>query len=190
MVEQGDQSVLMMKDGEIQRKLPGNDISVIRFPSYAFDLSLFTAERPARRRLAPKDRTLPYLLNPSPNDPIFKKKPQSFRAELHRRFTEWLYPIVFALIALAVIGDARSHREGRINPLMTAVIIALFVRWLGYFAANQVQLTRQAVADRLCDPAGLRRRSRSGSSPPTARWNCRSRWPTGWSRACAGSATA
>ena len=60
---------------------------------------------------------------------------------MHRRFTEWTYPIVFALIALAVIGNARSHREGRINPLVTAVTIALIVRWAGFFAANQVQVS-------------------------------------------------
>ena len=50
-----------------------------------------------------------------------------------------MYPLVFALIALSVSGDARSHREARINPLITAIAIALFVRWLGYFVANQVQ---------------------------------------------------
>lgn len=140
VVEKGNESVLIMQDGQIHRKLPGNDISVIRFLSYAFDLSLFTGAS-GTPRLYPKDRTLPYLLNPSHDDPMFQKNPQLFRAELHRRFTEWAYPLVFALIALAVIGNARSHREGRINPLMTAVTIALLVRWAGYFAANQVQVS-------------------------------------------------
>src|SRR5690606_1011024 len=50
-------------------------------------------------------------------------------------------PIVFALIALAVIGNVRSHREARVNPLVTAIAIALLVRWAGYFAANQVQVS-------------------------------------------------
>ena len=72
---------------------------------------------------------------------MLKSKPQLFRAELHRRFTEWLYPLVFALIALAVCGDARSHREARVNPIVTAIVIALFVRWLGFFFANQTQST-------------------------------------------------
>ena len=58
---------------------------------------------------------------------------------MHRRFSEWIYPLVFALIALSVAGDARSHREARLNPLVTAIGIALIVRWMGYFAANQVQ---------------------------------------------------
>ena len=138
IIERGDETLLIMQDGEIHRKLPGNDISVIRFLSYAFDLSLFTASS-GTPKLYPKDRSLPYLFDPSPDDPVFQRNPQSFRAELHRRFTEWAYAIVFALIALAVIGNARSHREGRINPMVTAVTIALLVRWMGYVAANQVQ---------------------------------------------------
>jgi lipopolysaccharide export system permease protein len=138
VVERGGGSVLVMADGEIHRKLPDNDISVIHFDSYAFDLSLFTAET-RTPRMYPKDRSLPYLFNPDPDDSVLKRSPQLFRAELHRRFTEWLYPIVFALIALSVTGDARSHREARINPLITAITIALFVRWMGYIATDRVQ---------------------------------------------------
>lgn len=140
VMEKDDETVLFMQDGEIHRKLPGNDISVIRFLSYAFDLSVFTASS-GTPRLYPKDRTLGYLLDPDPSDKVYQRNPHSFRVELHRRFTEWAYPIVFALIALAVIGNARSHRESRINPLVTAISIALIVRWLGYFTANQVQVT-------------------------------------------------
>jgi lipopolysaccharide export system permease protein len=136
VVERDGKNLLVMNEGEIHRKLPAGDVSVIRFTSYAFDLSVFSADV-GRPKLLPKDRTLPYLLNPDPNDIVYKQTPQSFRTELHRRFTEWLYPIAFALIALAVTGDARSHREARLNPIVTAVTIALFVRWLGFFSANQ-----------------------------------------------------
>jgi len=140
VIEKGNETVLVMQDGEVHRKLPGNDISVIRFLSYSFDLSIFETSS-GEPKLYPKDRTLPYLLNPDPGDQLYQRKPQTFRAELHRRFTEWVYPAVFALIALAVIGNARSHRESRINPLVTAITIALIVRWAGFFAANQVQAT-------------------------------------------------
>lgn len=138
--EQNGDTVLVMRDGEIQRKMSDGDISIIRFQSYSFDMSAFT-EAAAIPNLRPKDRTIAYLLNPDPTDPQFRRNPQQFSAELHRRFTEWSYPIVFALIALAVIGNARSNRESRVNPLATAIIIALLVRWLGYVAANQVQTT-------------------------------------------------
>jgi lipopolysaccharide export system permease protein len=138
VVDRGGKDILLMSDGVVNRKTPGGDVSVIRFTSYAFDMAAFSPAVGAIT-MFPKDRTIPYLFNPDPNDPVFQDKPQSFRAEIHRRFSEWIYPLVFALIALAVAGDARSHRESRINPLITAAVICLFVRWLGFFATNETQ---------------------------------------------------
>ncbi|PWJ85207.1 lipopolysaccharide export system permease protein [Pseudaminobacter salicylatoxidans] len=138
VVQDSEKSMLIMSDGVVHRKSPEGELSVIRFTSYAFDLSAFSAAA-GTITMFPKDRTLSYLVNPDPNDKIYQNNPQSFRAELHRRLTEWLYPLVFALIALAVAGDARSHRESRINPLVTSITIALFVRWLGFFVTNQAQ---------------------------------------------------
>jgi lipopolysaccharide export system permease protein len=127
-----------MNDGVVHRKRPSGDVSIVRFDSYAFDLSVFSKASDSIT-MYPKDRTIAYLLDPDPNDKVFQDNPRSFRVELHRRFSEWLYSIVFALIALAVAGDARSHRESRVNPLITAVTICLFVRWLGFFVTNQAQ---------------------------------------------------
>ena len=136
VVEKGDEKVLMMNDGVIHRKTLTGDLSVIRFTSYAFDLSAFMSAA-NDILLLPKDRTTQYLLNPDPNDKIFQRRPGAYKAELDQRFSEWSYSLVFALIALAVAGDARSHREARIHPLITAIAIALFVRWLGFFAAGK-----------------------------------------------------
>lgn len=135
-VDRDGRKMLVMRDGVIQRKAPGGDVSVIRFTSYAFDLSEFT-NAANEILLFPKDRDTGYLMSPSPSDPLYQKYPQQFRAELHKRFTDWLYPIAFALISIAVAGDARSHREARIHPMLTAVLIALTVRWLGFFAVNE-----------------------------------------------------
>lgn len=136
IIDSGDERVLMMNDGVIHRETLAGDLSVIRFTSYAFDLSAFMSAS-SDVLLLPKDRTTQYLLNPSPNDKMFQKRPNKYMAELHQRFSEWSYSLVFALIALAVAGDARSHREARIHPLITAIAIALFVRWLGFFAAGK-----------------------------------------------------
>ncbi|WP_217576769.1 LPS export ABC transporter permease LptF [Mesorhizobium sp. GbtcB19] len=136
IVEKGDEKVLMMNDGVINRKSVTGDLSVIRFTSYAFDMSAFMSAA-NDITLLPKDRTTAYLLNPDPNDKMFQREPGSYWAELNQRFAEWSYSLVFALIALAVAGDARSHREARINPLITAIAVALFVRWLGFFAAGK-----------------------------------------------------
>lgn len=136
MAEFGDEHILVMSDGVVHRKTR-EGISVVSYKSYAFDLSQFKASG-SEPLLVAKDRTLPYLLNPDPNDRAFKSRPQSFRAELHRRFTDWLYPLVFALIGLSVAGDPRSFREARIHPLLTTMTIAMAVRWLGFYADNQL----------------------------------------------------
>ncbi|MER9893898.1 LPS export ABC transporter permease LptF [Mesorhizobium sp. M0119] len=142
IIERGDERVLMMNDGVIHRKTMTGDLSVIRFTSYAFDLSAFMSAS-SDILLLPKDRTTQYLLNPSPNDKLYQQKPNRYLAELNQRFSEWSYSLVFALIALAVAGDARSHREARVHPLITAIAIALFVRWLGFFAAGKADKVPQ-----------------------------------------------
>ncbi|MEI9428942.1 LPS export ABC transporter permease LptF [Mesorhizobium sp. Cs1299R1N3] len=136
IIERGGEKVLMMNDGVIHRKTLTGDLSVIRFTSYAFDMSAFMSAA-NQVTLLPKDQTTQYLLNPSPNDKNYQQNPQEYRAEVDQRFSEWTYSMVFALIALAVAGDARSHREARVNPLITAIAISLFVRWLGFFGASK-----------------------------------------------------
>ncbi len=138
IVDKGGEKVLLMDDGVVHRKTPAGDISIIHFTSYAFDLSAFASDA-GEATLLPKDQTTSYLLHPDRNDPIYKKSPDAYRVELVKRFSEWMFPIAFALIALAVAGDARSHREARIHPLITAVTIALMVRWVVFFAEGKAK---------------------------------------------------
>jgi lipopolysaccharide export system permease protein len=151
VAKQNDKSVLLMFDGVLNRKTPDGQVSLVRFTSYAFDLAAFS-NGSSVVRLYPKDRGLRYLINPDPNDPIYQTRPQSFVAELHRRLIEWLYPIAFALIGIAVAGDARSHREARIHPLITASVIALVWRWAGYFTIEQLKTTPWMVIAAYASP--------------------------------------
>jgi lipopolysaccharide export system permease protein len=130
------QDVLLMQDGVVNRKPPGGDVDAIDFETYAFDLSLF-APQDQGIILYPKDQTISYLMNPDPNDWHFQRNPIQFRAELHRRFADWSYPLIFALLAVAVAGDARSHREARIHPVLTVLTTSLIVRWMGFFVSNE-----------------------------------------------------
>ncbi|MHB2265719.1 LPS export ABC transporter permease LptF [Aliihoeflea sp. PC F10.4] len=134
-IELDNEHVLVMQDGVVHRRNATGNVSVIRYQSYAFDLAEF-APATATINYLPKDRTLGFLMNPDPDDPVFRSSPQSFTAELHRRLTDWVYPIVFALVGLAVAGDSRSFRESRIHPLITTTIVALFVRWEGFVIGN------------------------------------------------------
>ncbi len=128
---------LLMKDGEVHRKTADGNVSVIKFDSYAFDLSDMTQSR-GQATLRASDRDLGFLLNPDPNDPDYKAKPGNYRAELHRRLNEWALPAIFALISLVIAGDARSHREARLHPMVSALTIAFALRWADFYAANQI----------------------------------------------------
>lgn len=138
IVRAGEQNALLMESGVVHRKPQGGDLSIIGFDTYAFDLSLFASQEEAVI-LYPKDRTIPYLMNPDPNDWHFRRNPQQFSAELHRRFAEWLYPLVFSLMAFAVAGDATSHRQARVHPILVALGLALLIRWVAFFCANEAR---------------------------------------------------
>lgn len=129
---------LIMHDGEVHRKTPTGDVSIIRFDSYSFDLSDLTQNR-GQSTLRASDRELPFLLNPDPTDKDYIAKPGSYVAELHRRMTDWMLPLVFSLISLAIAGDARSHREARLHPMVSALVLAFAVRWATFYAANQIE---------------------------------------------------
>lgn len=129
---------LIMKDGEIHRKIRGGEVSVIHFDSYSFDLSELSASR-GQATLKASDRDLFFLLAPDPNDAYFKENPNDFKAELHRRLTDWFFPVTFALISLMVAGSAHSHRERRLNPLLSSLFIAFLYRWITFYLANRIE---------------------------------------------------
>jgi lipopolysaccharide export system permease protein len=145
ILKENDTSLLVMRDGEIQSRNPENgQLSFIRFTSYAFDLSQFTASV-GKPKLFPKDQTTSYLIAPDTNDKLFQQNPLLFSAELHRRGAEWLYPLAFAMIGMAVCGMARSHRENPLFLTFSAISVAFLLRWVGLFVENQVEKTLIAI---------------------------------------------
>lgn len=129
---------LTMRDGEVHRKSADGRISVIQFVSYAFDLSAMAKSEGGLPQYS-TDRSLGFLLKPDPNDPLYQKSPEAYRAELHRRLSDWLFPITFSLISLVIAGNTRSHRQTRVHPMIYALFIAFTVRWLGFSATNMVE---------------------------------------------------
>ncbi len=129
---------LTMRDGEVHRKGPDGRISIVKFASYAFDLSSMTQSdnNNGAIPLSSGDRSLSFLLNPDPTDPAYEKNPANFRTELHRRLSDWLFPITFALISLLIAGSTRSHRQARLHPMVSALIIAFILRWAGFYLIN------------------------------------------------------
>jgi len=128
---------LVLKNGEVQRRdNKSGNVSIIKFDTYTFDLSDFVPENKVVT-IYPKDQFLTYLFSPDPDNPYYQRHPLQYTAELHKRFTEWLYPLVFAFIALAVAGDTRSHREAHVSASFSAISLSLLVYWLGYFFAER-----------------------------------------------------
>jgi lipopolysaccharide export system permease protein len=126
---------LVMQDGEVQRKSPTGDVTVIRFDRYAFDLSDLSEER-GQARFGAKDRDLFYLMDPDPLDERYVRKPNDFSAEFHRRISASFFPLVFTVISLMMCGDARSHREARIHPMASALVMALALFWASNYVTS------------------------------------------------------
>ncbi len=131
-------TALVMRDGEVHRKTRTGDVSVVRFDSYSFDLSDFSQAR-GQTRLTASDRDLAFLWNPDPSDARYRDNPGEFRAELHRRLTEWVYAFIYSMIALLIASDARSHREARVHPMITALAFAFLLRWVSFYVEDQVE---------------------------------------------------
>lgn len=135
---------LVMQDGEVQRKAPNGDVTVIRFDRYAFDLSDLSEER-GQARFGAKDRDLFYLMDPDPLDDRYIAKPNDFSAELHRRISASFFPLVFALLSLMMCGDARSHREARLHPMASSLLMALTLFWASNYLTSLAEASTSFI---------------------------------------------
>lgn len=137
VLKQPDGDFIVMNDGEIHRKpLETGVVSTVRFESYVLDLAFFGKTRGATWYRA-QERSTAELLSPDPNDSLFQQQPHVVRAEIHSRFSEWMYPLVFGLIAVYFVGKTRSSRQtDYINPMLAA-LTAFGVRGAGFLAISQ-----------------------------------------------------
>ena len=106
--EQG--SFLKLQDGEIQQNnRKDGTVTHVKYQSYIFDLSSFSGNT-TNRPLKAKERFTTELLNPDPNDPVYKASPGRYRSQIHNRFAEMLWPFAYVFMILAFVGQARSSR--------------------------------------------------------------------------------
>ncbi len=132
IVKQENDAFLIMSNGHILRRESGDTPArVITFERYMVDLDRFEQQGAQVMDLKPRERYLGELLNPKVSKRNVKLKPGHFRAELHERFSNPLYPIAFVLIALAAAGQAQSVRQNRAEPMVLAVVLALGCRLTG-----------------------------------------------------------
>lgn len=137
-------SFLMLEKGTIQRESRNqNSSSIISFERYALNLSALTGDSDGvaggsgdgdKVIYKPRERTTWALLNQNPNEPYYKLQEGRFRAELHNRLSAPLYPIAFMLVAFAILGEARTTRQGRAAAIQIAILLVGAIR-IGAYAA-------------------------------------------------------
>ena len=146
IVKQDDNAYLVMTDGHIvSRDKPDQPAQIIQFDRYAVDLDQFEAKTSGTYEYKPRERYLPELWWPDTSSPNFKRVAGHYRAELHERFANPLYPFVFVMIALATVGQAQSTRQNRMAPVLAGLLTAAGVRVAGLALNNVVVMSAAAT---------------------------------------------
>ncbi len=132
IVEAAGLTLLVMQDGTIQRRTRANgSISIVRFQSYAFDLSSMVPTGTVSTYKASERSTLD-LLAPAPDDAYAAENSNRLSAELHDRFSQPLYPLAFALIVFLFAGEPKTTRQNRNMALLSALVVAILLRTAGF----------------------------------------------------------
>ena len=125
--------VLLMEQGQIHRRQQnGTNISIIAFDTYGISLSDFTSSGGAAIYKV-IERPTWELLSPDPNDVYMQQRALEAIGEFHRRMTDWLYPVLFALVALVLAGQPSTSRQGRGSALALAFAAGLAYRGAAYY---------------------------------------------------------
>lgn len=154
-----DDAVLVMNEGSVQqRKMDEGDdefgeISIVTFDRYLLDLSQFSVDR-SIPSLKPRERSMTELLFPAEDDARYLQAPGRFLSELNERLAGPLYPMTYAMIALAAVGFARSTREKRVFGILIAIGAIVLVRLGGFAAVNMSARIPQATALVFAIPIG------------------------------------
>ena len=133
----GETDILYLVDGELQqRDLSSNQISIVTFTSYALDMAAFVpAGKSAARR--PKEQPTSYLINPPEDDYYLQRAPFVIKQELVQRFSTWLYPLAFGLVAFTFLGKARSNRHEQFQNGAIVAGITLGARGFGFYSNDE-----------------------------------------------------
>lgn len=144
IVKQEPTAYLVMNAGHIIRRSdPADPPQIIAFDTYAVDLDRFEPQGGNEGELKPRERYYSELVTTDPKCRSCKTQAGQFRSELHERFASMLYPIAFAFIIIAFVGQARSTRSSRMESLVVAFLAAAGCR-LGGLALNNLVTAKAA----------------------------------------------
>ena len=146
VVKQENTAYVVMSDGHIVRRTDAKSpTQIIAFKKYAIDLDQFERKTEDVADLKPRERFFGELVNPEASSSQYSSGPGYFRAELHERFANPLYPLAFVLIALAAVGQAQSTRQNRVEKMVGGFLAATGCRFAGLAVNNLVVLEAAAV---------------------------------------------
>lgn len=132
IVEAAGRTLLVMQDGTIQRRTRRTgSISIVRFQSYAFDLSSMVPSGTVATYKA-SERSTAELLSPAPGDVYAAENRSRLVAEFHDRLSQPLYPLVFGLIVFLFVGQPKTTRQNRTLAIGAALMLALMLRAAGF----------------------------------------------------------
>jgi len=148
IISNDDGAFLVMFDGHVHRyepKTPDKGVQIVHFDQYVLNISDLNPQEDTSNELLPRERYLGELLNPDPGLLMQKGAAGQLRNELHDRFATPFYPMVFAFLAIAILGHARTTRESRWAQILMAAGIAVGLRVSGFIGANLVTLSAAAT---------------------------------------------
>ena len=141
-------SYLVMFDGYVQRleaETADKGVRIVAFDQNMLDLSELAPQDATDKELRPRERYISELIDFGPGNKFYPAFQGQVRSELHERLSTPLYALVFVLVAIAALGQARTTRESRWTQILTAFGIAVGLRVAGITANNLVTLNAWAT---------------------------------------------
>ena len=146
LVENEAGTYLVLEQGSVQRlEAKNRDPTIVQFERYAFDLTQFTGANVTPMFNA-TERYIWDLINPDPEDAYVKANGARIRTEFHDRVVAPVYPLVFAVLAFAVLGAPRTTRESRGLSLALAILLVTALRISGFAGIVFGTRTPSAIA--------------------------------------------
>jgi lipopolysaccharide export system permease protein len=145
LVEHEGATLLALADGEVHRQTLSNGaVSIISFATSAIEVAASKGPQVVAYRLQSNETG--ELLSRVATEQAAGNRAGEDLQELHRRFTEWLYPLLFGAIACLVAASATSHRQSRALPAVAGVAVALGLRAIGFVTISMAATSPTAAA--------------------------------------------
>lgn len=140
-----EKSYLVLQEGQIQRRSNSDGLlSIVKFNSYAFNLSDFSGGKQSKNFSQMEIDTMD-LIFPDRESALYKRDQGRFLAELHTRLTGGFYPFMVGLVLLTFVGNPNSNRQGQFIVVTTACIVVFILRGLSIYGEGALRNTPMMV---------------------------------------------